>query len=266
MRTSFSISSASVSYLGHQSVDRGMIDDRRREVGWRRNAGVGGCVEQASSTCEHDARDDEPLRDHDEGSSIPWPRILPASARSRLPLIMPRSPGEGHLDECPLHLQVGSRLMKEVRPFKTTTEAHFVAGLLDSQGIPCEVREGALESFGRGEPGQPFYPSVWVLRDEDFAAESRSSMNTLARRLPGGRAQNASARTKRPSTPAGPAARSGRSARRRLIHRRPDVAGGVRRADAHGRSHAAHGRVGVVEGRNRRRVREHGPGSVQTLE
>jgi hypothetical protein len=82
---------------------------------------------------------------------------------------MPRSQGERYFDECPVPLEVGSRIVKEVRSFKTTTEAHFVAGLLDSQGIPCEVREGALESFGRGEPGQPFYPSVWVLRDEDLA-------------------------------------------------------------------------------------------------
>ncbi len=59
--------------------------------------------------------------------------------------------------------------MKEVRTFKTITEAYFVAGLLDSQGIQCEVREGALEAAGKGEAGQPFFPSVWVLQDEELA-------------------------------------------------------------------------------------------------
>jgi hypothetical protein len=63
--------------------------------------------------------------------------------------------------------------VKEVRLFKTITEAHFVAGLLDSQGIQCEVREGALEATGRGATGQPFFPSVWVLRDEDLAGTLR---------------------------------------------------------------------------------------------
>jgi hypothetical protein len=82
---------------------------------------------------------------------------------------MPWREDERYPDACRLRLAVGSRIVKEVRSFKTTTEAHFVAGLLDSQGIQCEVREGALESFGKGEPGQPFFPSVWVLRDEDLA-------------------------------------------------------------------------------------------------
>ena len=54
--------------------------------------------------------------------------------------------------------------MKRVRAFDSEFEARFAAGLLEEQGIPCEVREHALSE----DP--PFLPELWVLRDDDLGA------------------------------------------------------------------------------------------------
>lgn len=58
-------------------------------------------------------------------------------------------------------------------------EAHLVAGLLTSQGIPVEVQGEALFSARGGVPVTPAtLPSVWVLNDEDV----ESALEILARR------------------------------------------------------------------------------------
>ena len=54
--------------------------------------------------------------------------------------------------------------MKLVRAFENAFDAQFAAGLLEEQGIPCEVRDHALSE----DP--PFMPELWVLRDDDLRA------------------------------------------------------------------------------------------------
>jgi hypothetical protein len=60
--------------------------------------------------------------------------------------------------------------MKELASFSTTAEAQIAAGLLEEAGIPCEMREAALEATGWIGPGEMLAPSVWILRDEDLSA------------------------------------------------------------------------------------------------
>jgi hypothetical protein len=60
--------------------------------------------------------------------------------------------------------------MKEVLAYDTVTEAEFAAGLLQVEGIPCEVRNEATSFTGGVGTMLPFPPQVWVLRDEDLPA------------------------------------------------------------------------------------------------
>jgi hypothetical protein len=60
--------------------------------------------------------------------------------------------------------------MKEVLAYDTVTEAEFAAGLLDTAGIQCEVRNGATSTSGGMGTHLPFLPQVWVFRDEDLPA------------------------------------------------------------------------------------------------
>jgi hypothetical protein len=63
--------------------------------------------------------------------------------------------------------------MREVRSFPTIAEAYLVAGLLEAEGIRCEVREAALAATGWIGRGKPFRPSVWIIRDEDAGAAAK---------------------------------------------------------------------------------------------
>jgi hypothetical protein len=54
--------------------------------------------------------------------------------------------------------------MKQVRTYDTEAEAEYEAGLLEAQGIACEVRD---RNHVRGSG---FLPALWVLRDEDVQA------------------------------------------------------------------------------------------------
>ena len=54
--------------------------------------------------------------------------------------------------------------MKELRSYNSSTEAHFIAGLLRTRGIPCEVRDNPVSE----EP--PFAPSIWILNDAHLGA------------------------------------------------------------------------------------------------
>jgi hypothetical protein len=56
--------------------------------------------------------------------------------------------------------------MKAVISFDSVTEAEFAAGLLNTQGIACEVRNEVIT--GALGPSMPFLPEVWVLHDEDL--------------------------------------------------------------------------------------------------
>lgn len=69
--------------------------------------------------------------------------------------------------------------MTEVFVAKHPTEAHLVAGFLNAQGIPTEVRGEAL--FGvRGDvpPSPATLPTVWV--DDACAAEARQALASAA--------------------------------------------------------------------------------------
>lgn len=58
--------------------------------------------------------------------------------------------------------------MKEVLAYDTVTEAEFAAGLLQTAGISCEVRNEATSITGGIGTMLPFPPQIWVLRDEDL--------------------------------------------------------------------------------------------------
>jgi len=58
--------------------------------------------------------------------------------------------------------------MKQVLAYDTVTEAEFAAGLLQVEGIPCEVRNEATSFTGGVGTMLPFPPQVCVLRDEDL--------------------------------------------------------------------------------------------------
>jgi hypothetical protein len=60
--------------------------------------------------------------------------------------------------------------MKEIFVARHPTQAHFVQGLLESEGIPAETRDEAL--FGaRGEAPADVFPSIWVT--DHHAARAR---------------------------------------------------------------------------------------------
>jgi hypothetical protein len=59
--------------------------------------------------------------------------------------------------------------MKKVASFSTITEAHFAAGILDAEGIQCEVRDEATAMTGGLGAGFEFSPTVWVA-EEDLPA------------------------------------------------------------------------------------------------
>jgi len=60
--------------------------------------------------------------------------------------------------------------MKKALSYDTVTEAEFAAGLLDTKGISCEVRNEAIALVGGVGAPLSFFPEVWVLRDEDLPA------------------------------------------------------------------------------------------------
>ena len=58
--------------------------------------------------------------------------------------------------------------MKQVLEFNTALEASFAAGLLESRGIICEIRNAGIPmERGFGTPA-PMAPSLWVVDDADF--------------------------------------------------------------------------------------------------
>lgn len=58
-------------------------------------------------------------------------------------------------------------VMQCVHMAKTVAEAHIVKGILESEGITCEIRGEHLSSaIGGGLPPHEAWPSVWV-RDDD---------------------------------------------------------------------------------------------------
>ncbi len=60
--------------------------------------------------------------------------------------------------------------MKKVLSYDTVIEAEFAAGLLRSREIPCEVRNEAIAISGGLATPLPFFPEVWVMRDQDLPA------------------------------------------------------------------------------------------------
>ena len=59
--------------------------------------------------------------------------------------------------------------MKQLLSFDTPAEAHLLKGLLESRGIPCEIRgEGFSDPLGTLGAGILYSPSVWIARDEDL--------------------------------------------------------------------------------------------------
>jgi hypothetical protein len=50
------------------------------------------------------------------------------------------------------------------------TEAHLLAGVLESEGIPSEVRSEALFSASGEIPIGEALPEIWVLNDDQAAA------------------------------------------------------------------------------------------------
>jgi len=86
----------------------------------------------------------------------------PASrGRGRFALHPPRQPAVV-MNVAPAR-NVHCRSVKEVRIYKTETEADCDAGLLLAQGIPCEVRNRRRSNVSALEP------SVWVVKDEDLS-------------------------------------------------------------------------------------------------
>lgn len=63
--------------------------------------------------------------------------------------------------------------MKQVFVARDITEAHFIRGLLESQGLSVMVRGEHLQALAGDVPFPDAYPSVWIL-DDDFEARARS--------------------------------------------------------------------------------------------
>jgi hypothetical protein len=55
--------------------------------------------------------------------------------------------------------------MKMVFSSQSAPEVGLLKGLLEGDGIPCEVRN---ESTYAALPGAPFQPEIWVLNDTDY--------------------------------------------------------------------------------------------------
>ena len=74
-------------------------------------------------------------------------------------------------------------VMTQIYVAQNPTDAHFIAGLLESEGIPAEIRGEPL--FGaRGEvpPSPSTLPTVWV--EDERAAEARAILANPGR-VPG---------------------------------------------------------------------------------
>jgi len=66
-----------------------------------------------------------------------------------------------------------TQTMKQVFAAKTPTEAHFVSGLLEAEGIPAEVHGEWLWGVMGEIPFTPdTWPSVWILNDGQFEQAS----------------------------------------------------------------------------------------------
>jgi hypothetical protein len=55
--------------------------------------------------------------------------------------------------------------MKHVYTSPDPARVGLVQSLLESEGIEFEIRNQAVS---QAEIGTPFYPELWVLRDEDY--------------------------------------------------------------------------------------------------
>ena len=61
--------------------------------------------------------------------------------------------------------------MKKLYMARESSEAEFLKGLMERQGIECALRnETMLDAVG---PLVFCYPELWILRDEDYAAATQ---------------------------------------------------------------------------------------------
>ena len=56
--------------------------------------------------------------------------------------------------------------MKRLISSPDSAELGLLRGRLEAAGIECETRNDCLSP---ALPGAPFYPEIWVLKDEQFA-------------------------------------------------------------------------------------------------
>ena len=59
--------------------------------------------------------------------------------------------------------------MKQLFSSPDSAEIGLLRSRLDAAGVDCEIRNDHLS---RAMPGAPFYPEIWVLKDEQFAEAS----------------------------------------------------------------------------------------------
>ena len=60
--------------------------------------------------------------------------------------------------------------MKQVFASPDSAQVGLARSVLESAGIPCEVRN---ETVSQAMMGLPFIPELWVLRDEDYDEAAR---------------------------------------------------------------------------------------------
>jgi hypothetical protein len=61
-----------------------------------------------------------------------------------------------------------------------SAEIGLLNGRLESAGICCEIRN---EFLSPAMPGAPFYPEIWVLKDEDLA-EAHELLTAWSQAIP----------------------------------------------------------------------------------
>ena len=59
--------------------------------------------------------------------------------------------------------------MKRLFSSPDSAEIGLLRSRLEAAGIDCEIRN---EHLSPAMPGAPFYPELWVLKDEEFAEAS----------------------------------------------------------------------------------------------
>ena len=59
--------------------------------------------------------------------------------------------------------------MKQLFSSPDSAEVGLLRSRLEAAGIKCEIRN---EYLSPAMPGAPFYPEIWILKDEEFAEAS----------------------------------------------------------------------------------------------